>query len=234
MQRKLGKEKAKHRIARPFSSDPFTNMVYSPLGLVPKKESGECRLIHDMSFPKINSVNSHILPEFTTVAFQTLDLCVEQLATLGKGAFIAKADLQDAFRIISVSPLDYRLFGVKFQGLKYFDKSLPMGCSHACQLFELLSQALQWICQHKFYISSHILDEFIFWGKTQPECHSNLSRFLELSKMIALPIMQAKTVLPATKVTLHGNEVNTLNQTLALPLEKVVSLRQKLLSLAKR
>ena len=52
--------------------------------------------------------------------------------------------------------------------------------------------------------------------------------------MINLPIKQAKTVLPATKVTLHGIEVNTLNQTLALPLEKVVSLRQKLMSLAKR
>ena len=52
--------------------------------------------------------------------------------------------------------------------------------------------------------------------------------------MINLPIKQVKTVLPATKVTLHGIEVNTLNQTLALPLEKVVSLRQKLMSLAKR
>ena len=52
--------------------------------------------------------------------------------------------------------------------------------------------------------------------------------------MINLPIKQAKTVLPVTKVTLHGIEVNTLNQTLALPLEKVVSLRQKLMSLAKR
>ena len=52
--------------------------------------------------------------------------------------------------------------------------------------------------------------------------------------MINLPIKQAKTVLPITKVTFHGIEVNTLNQTLALPLEKVVSLRQKLMSLTKR
>ena len=95
VQRKLSKEKAKHRIAGPFTSDPFPNMVYSPLGLVPKKESGKFRLIHDLSFPKTNSVNTHILPEFTTVDFL------------------------------------------------YFDKSLPMGCSHECQLFMSLSQALQ-------------------------------------------------------------------------------------------
>ena len=207
----------------------------SPLGLVSKKETGVFRLIHDLSFPKTNSVNSHILPEFTTVAFQMLDHCVEQLAMAGKGAFTAKADIQDAFRIIPVSPLDYKLFGLKCQGLKYLDKSLPMGCSHICQLFELFSQALRWICQHTFYISrmNHILDDLNFLGKTKPECHSKLSRFLELSKMINLPITQAKTVLPATKA-LHEIEVNILNQTRALPLEKVVSLRQKLINLVKR
>ena len=69
VQRKLIKENAKHRTASPFTSDPFPNMVYSPLGFVPKKESGEFQLIHDLSFPKTNSVNSHILPEFTTVSF---------------------------------------------------------------------------------------------------------------------------------------------------------------------
>ena len=121
----LNKEKAKHRIAGPFVSDPFPNMVYSPLGLVPKKEQGEFRLIHDLSIPKTNSVNSHILPEFSAVTFQMLDHCVEQLVSLGKGADIAKADLQDAFRIIPVSPLDYRLLGFKFQRQNYFDLCLP-------------------------------------------------------------------------------------------------------------
>ena len=35
VQRKMSKANAKHRIAGPFSSDPFPNMVYSPLGLKP-------------------------------------------------------------------------------------------------------------------------------------------------------------------------------------------------------
>ena len=148
-----------------------------------------------------------------------LDHCVEQLVSLGKGAYIAKADLQDAFRIIQVSPLDYRLLGFKFQGQNYFDLCLPMGVSHACRTFELLSQTLQWICQHKFHISymSHILDDFIFFGKTLPDCHSSLSRFFELNNMVNLPIKQPKTVFPSTTVILHGIEVDTVNQTLALP-----------------
>ena len=211
-------------------------MVYSLLGLVPKKEQREFRLIHDLSFPKTNSVNSHILPEFTAVTFQMLDHCVEQLVSLGKGADIAKADLQDAFRIIPVSPLDYRLLGFKCQGQNYFDLCLPMGVSHACRIFELLSQALQWICQHKFHIShmSHILDDFIFFGKTLPHCHSSLSCFFELSNMVNLPIKQPKTVFLSTTVTIHGIEVDRVNQTLALPPDKVTSLRQKLINLVKR
>ena len=111
-----------------------------------------------------------------------------------------------------------------------------MGVSHACRTFELLSQALRWICQHKFHIShmSHILDDFIFFGKTLPDCHSSLSRFFELSNMVNLPIKQSKTVFPSTTVTLHGIEVDKVNQTLALPPDKVTSLRQKLINLANR
>ena len=190
-----------------------------------------------ISFSRTNYINSHILPEFTTVTFQLLDDCVEQLVVLGKGAFIAKADLQDAFHIIPVSPLDNRLLDFKFQGLRYFDMCLPMACSNLCQTFEILSQALEWISHNKYQVSSmsHILDDFIFvLAKTLSECHFNLSRFLELHRMVTLPIKQYKTVLPSTTVTRHSIEVDTLNQTLTLIMNNVTSLRQKLIGKAKR
>ena len=81
---------------------------------------------------------------------------------------------------------------------------------------------------------SDILDDFIFFGKTQSEYHFKLSRFLELSRMVNLPIKQSKTVFTSTTVTLLGVEVDTLNQTLTLPVNKVTSLRQKLIGMAKR
>jgi hypothetical protein len=52
--------KLKERIAGPFLSPPFQNLVCSPLGLIPKNIPGKFRLIHDLSFPKGNSINSHI------------------------------------------------------------------------------------------------------------------------------------------------------------------------------
>ena len=54
VQTKLDKEKALGRIAGPYQNPPLYNMVFSLLGLVPKKEPGDFRLIHDLSYPKEN------------------------------------------------------------------------------------------------------------------------------------------------------------------------------------
>ena len=116
-------------------------MVFSHLGLVTKKEPGEFRLIHDLNYPKENSVNYHIAPEFSPVSFNMLDDCIRIMWELGKGCLVVKADIKDAFRIIPISPLDYRLLGFKFKGQFYFDMCLPMGCSTSCQAFESLSKA---------------------------------------------------------------------------------------------
>ena len=52
------KGKIEGRIAGPFLSPPFEPFITSPLGVVPKSEEGKFRVIHDLSFPKNNSVNS--------------------------------------------------------------------------------------------------------------------------------------------------------------------------------
>ena len=47
-QKKLDIELEFGRIAGPFKHPPLENMFFFlPLGLVPRKNSGECRLIHD-------------------------------------------------------------------------------------------------------------------------------------------------------------------------------------------
>ena len=166
-----------------FSLPPFHNLILSPLAIVPKRDPGEFRLLHDLSFPKHNSVNSHIPRDFTTVQFELLDTCIERILEIGVGCQVAKADLKDAFRIIPVCPLDYHLLGFTFQNQFYFDMCLPMGCSVSFQIFEALSCALQWICINKFRVSSmsHILDDFIFFGPPHfGQCQFNLDAFFTL------------------------------------------------------
>lgn len=81
------------RIAGPFPSPPFTQFVSSPLGVVPKSEPGKFRVIHDLSFPKSNSVNSMIPEENSKVTYDSIDDITALLRKFGQGALMAKTDI---------------------------------------------------------------------------------------------------------------------------------------------
>ena len=84
VQTNLDKEKALGRIAGPYQSPPLSNMIFSPLGLE-LNEPGNFRFIHDLSYPKENSVNYHIASECSSVSFEMLDDCIRIMLELGKG-----------------------------------------------------------------------------------------------------------------------------------------------------
>ena len=67
---------------------------------------------------------------------------------MGKGALLAKTDLENAYKQVSIHPNDFELLGFQIAGSFYYDKTLPFGLSYACQLFEQLSTALQWILEN--------------------------------------------------------------------------------------
>ena len=182
------------------------------MGVVPKKTPGEYRLIHDLSFPKDNSVNSHIPKTYTEVQYELLDDCISIICSLGPNCLIVKADINDAFRIIPIHPDDYGILGFTWQNKCYHDKCLPMGCSTSCQTVESFSTALQWILTSTLGVrnTSHILDDFIFFGPSNsPQCHTSLQAFLILAKSLNIPLRTDKTVYPTTLVSLHGIEVDT-------------------------
>ena len=105
----VDRELSAGRIAGPFSSPPFDNFVVSPLGVVPKKEPGKFRLIHDLSFPRKppnSSVNDGIDPIDATVSYETFDEVIALLHRTGKGALMAKVYIENTFRIIPIHPSD--------------------------------------------------------------------------------------------------------------------------------
>ena len=152
---KLSKELTAGRIVGPFDVPPFDPFRVSPLGITPKKSPGEFRLIHHLSYPK----------QLATVRYATIDDAIRLIKSLGKGCFLAKTDIKSAFRIIPVSPNDFPLLGMEWQGKFYFDKCLPMGCSSSCNIFETFSTALEWIAMKKLNASA-----VIHIYRTQPCC----------------------------------------------------------------
>jgi hypothetical protein len=228
---------SKQRIAGPFSVKPFTNFVVSPLGLVPKSNTGKFRVIHDLSFPKSQSVNSNIPRENSAVQYDSIDQVVHLVQKFGQGCLMAKTDIEDAFRIIPIHPSDYYLLGFTWEGKFYYDKCLPMGASSSCKIFETFSTALQWVMENVYHVSgmSHILDDFFFVGPPDSvSCRNDLASFLFLCKSIGVPIKMEKTQAPTTSIVIYGIEVDSTKMECRLPLDKITKISDQLNSFKRR
>ena len=221
------------RIAGPFDEPPFFNFHSSPLGLVPKHDPGKFRLIHDLSFPKGDSINSYTSREFTTVKYDTLDRVVELVRSCGRNCLIAKADIQEAFRLIPIRSQDYPMLGFTWQGRYYHDNVPPMGSAVSCQTFERFSRALQWILQTHFNVLrvTHLLDDYIFFGPANDStCLHSLLSFERLADDIGMPLNTGKRCPPSTCQVVYGIEIDTNAMELRLPANKLA----KALSLVNR
>ena len=195
---KLIKEISAGRIAGPFRKPPFPDMFCSPLGIVPKKNPSEFRLIQHLSFPRGSSINDFIPSDFSSVTYATISDAISSLKRTGKGCFMVKTDIKSAFRIIPVHPGDHPLLGMKWENLYYYDRCLPMGCSSSCAIFEAFSTALEWIAIHRLGTSSvlHILDDFLFIADTKQKYQSDLTNFLSMCQFIGVPIAEEKNCWP--------------------------------------
>lgn len=234
---KLQKEVSLGRIAGPFNFLPFSNLQCSPIGIVPKKEINEFRLIHHLSYPDGASINDFIPDELCSVSYTTVDDAIKQIKKLGKSCLLAKTDIASAFRILPVHPDDHELLGIQFNGDFYYDKCLPMGCSISCSIFETFSTALQWIACTKFGVPTmlHILDDFLFLGPPDSSiCKLALHQFMSMCDVLGVPIKGEKTEGPSTTLIFLGIELDTVNMEARLPEEKIVKIQNALHSAKRR
>ena len=207
---KLSKELTAGRIVGPFDVPPFDPFRVSPLGIIPKKSPGEFRLIHHLSYPAGSSVNDGIPKELATVRYATIDDAIRLIKSLGKGCFLAKTD---------ISPNDFPLLGMEWQGKFYFDKCLLMGCSLSCNIFETFSTASEWIAMNKLNASAviYILDDFLFIAPSKEICQGNLDNFLTSCQRIGIPIANEKTMGPDRALQSAGITLDTESMEVRLP-----------------
>ena len=98
-------------------------------------------------------MNFGIPKKFCYATYEDYDYFVFLLTYVGQNCFIIKADIEAAFRIITVHLSDYHLLDFMFE-----DLCLQMGCSVSCSVFEQFSCTLQWILQTVYHVAhmSHI------------------------------------------------------------------------------
>jgi len=134
--------------------------------VVESKYSKKKRLIIDLSAPHNNtdhpSINSLIDKESCSLSYVTIDDAINRIQELGCFAWMNKADIQDAFKLLPIKPSLWPFYGVKWNDNYYFFVRLPFGSRSSPKLFDLLSQAIVWIAEHNYGIPKmlHLLDDF--------------------------------------------------------------------------
>ena len=231
VRQKIMKEVEAGRVAGPFDTRPLPALRVSPLGLVPKKEPGEYRLIHHLSYPPGKSLNDFIDPKLCSVQYTQFDAAINMVHDLGKGCLLGKSDIKSAFRLLPVSAFDYEQLGFMFDGKFYFDKAMPFGCSIACKTWELFATFLEFCVTRHSKVGNllHYLDDFLFGGKANSNhCASIMAVFHEQMTLLGVPVSEDKTEGPTTRLVFLGLLIDSEEMVIRIPMEKIKEISQKI------
>ena len=154
----LAKECSEGRVLGPFDPARFPQVHTSKFGVIPKSTPGKWRLIVDMSHPEGNDGIEPLGP----LEYVSVEDAARAVEILGRGALMAKVDVQPAYRNVPVHPEDRWLLGMMWEGALFIDTTLPFGLRSAPKIFTAIADAVEWIAKRygvRFVI--HYLDDFL-------------------------------------------------------------------------
>lgn len=226
-ERAILKEVTRGHTAGPFHYPPFINFHCSPLGAVPKPNSS-VRLILDLSSPRYCSINDGIAQEDYSVTYSKFDDAINLIRNIGPSCFIfmAKVDIQHAFRLCPVRPQDWPLLGSAWNGRYFFELRLPFGSRSSPFIFNTFADALWWILSTLFGIKSliHYLDDFFLANSSEASCALDKDTILAVFEALGVPVSLDKLVGPSQIITYLGIEIDSRLGIIRLPEEKLKEL----------
>lgn len=201
--------------------------VVSALGAIAKPNGG-VRLIHDGSRPTGLALNDYASLD-QQLRFQSLGDAVE---VLEQGMFLAKVDLQSAYRSVRIHPSNWQACGLKWQfntdrfHTYFVDTALPFGSRLAPSIFNRLTQSVRrMMAQKGFHQVIAYLDDFLIIERTYDKCLNALNTLLSLLRDLGFSIAWDKLEGPAQAVVFLGVNIDTVRGCLELPPEKLKSFR---------
>ena len=216
--------------AGPFVSPPFEPFHCSGIGVVPKK-SGKLRLIHHLSAPHGLSVNDGINRQDFSLHYISVDDAISAILQKGRGTFLSKVDIRNAFRLCPVRPEDWHLLGIHWKGQFYYERVLPFGLRSSPFIFNCVADALEWILSHEFSIHGllHYLDDFLnVASPSRKHAQLQLDIILQVFKYLGVPVATEKVDGPCQVITFLGIILDTVLLEARLPTDKLQDLRQEI------
>ena len=225
----LEKELALGRFVGPFDPSPAWHI--NRVGVIPKGHTpGKWRMITDLSHPPGASVNDGIERELCSLTYITIDQVATAAGKLGRGALLAKADVDSAYRLVPVHPDDRPLLAIQWMNKVYVDTRLPFGLRSAPKIFTAIADGLEWIAiQRGARWIKHYLDDYVIvGGPDDTSCARDLDILISTCAELGVPLAKHKQEGPCTRLTFLGIEIDTVSGQLRLPTEKLERLKQML------
>ncbi|MEW8338437.1 MAG: reverse transcriptase domain-containing protein [Candidatus Thiodiazotropha taylori] len=224
----------------PFDRIPFEQYRISPLGVAESKYSKKKRLIVDLSAPHDNekhpSLNELINKEDFSLSYVTIDTAVQIIRRLGKGAWMCKTDIKDAFKLIPIKEALWPYYGVKWNGKYYFYTRLVFGGRSSPKIFDSLSEAVCWILEHNYKLANvlHLLDDFLAIDSPEADADRTMAVLTLVFNKLGIPLSLNKTVGPVTELEYLGIILDSTKMEARLPMDKVDRIRNVLISFLNR
>ena len=188
-------------------------------------------MIFHLSYPKSDktSVNACIPKDKCSVQYPDFLDAVEMCIQAGVGCKIAKSDMSSPFRHIPMKVGSFRYLILKAQHPEtkvwyYFvDKCLNFGSSISCAIFQAFSNAVAYLV--KFKTKKNVLnylDDYLFAALRKLVCDQQVRIFLQICEDIKFPVALEKTFWGTTVLVFLGLLLDTKEQVICIPKEKVV------------
>ena len=141
----------------------------------------------------------------------------------GVGAYMTKS----AFRHLPIRPEDRRWLIMKatnpLDNKTYFfvEKCVSLGSSISCSHFKRVPNAIAYIFQKQTgKKTKNYLDDFFFIALRQLACNNLIRSYIKLCETINFPLSMEKTEWATQIIVFPGMLLNTLTQTISIPVEK--------------
>ena len=230
---KVMKEVGAKRYAGPFEEEniPFRHFIQSPIGLVPKDNGKNTRLIFHLSYPRkpnSTSVNANTPDHLGKVQYPDFSKAINLCLAVGRGCRAAKSDMSAAFRQLGVMRRHWKYLVLKarspLDGKWYYflDKAIPFGGKISCSHFQKVSDCIAHIVKIKTgHDNVNYLDDYLFIAFLEYLCNKQLRVFLDICDRIRFPVSIEKTIFACTQLTFLGFLINTITFTVSIPCEKL-------------
>ena len=117
--------------------------------------------------------------------------------------------------MIAKSPFDGKWYA-------FVDKALPFGSGISCSHFQRVNNVIKHIVVYRSGKKLvNYLDDYLFAALLRNICNQQVQQFLDVCREINLPVSLEKTFWGTTLLVFLGLLINTVNQTVSIPMEKI-------------